>query len=91
MHEIKAYLFDICGDVEVRDMKQFQDVFPCLKLKEISGSSCEIELLVGNNCATLHRIPRKVFCSTKLAVVLVQKVLEAKKVCCLLPLDIAQA
>ena len=35
-------------------MIQFLDVFPCLKLKEISRSSGEIKLFVGNNCASLH-------------------------------------
>ena len=58
-HEIKAFQIDnICGNVEAPDMKQFLDLFPGLKLEDITRSSGEVELLVGNCVAPLH--PRRV-------------------------------
>ena len=54
-HEIKAFQIDnICGEVTAPDMKQFLNLFPRLKLRDIKRSSGEIELLVGNCCAPLH-------------------------------------
>ena len=54
-HIIKAFQIDnICGKINAPDMKQFLNLFPRLKLKDIARTSGEIELLVGNNCAPLH-------------------------------------